>query len=139
VNTDSREKLIEIIKLARGSISQRAFGKMLGVSATAVQLWEKGINVPDTENLAQIAARAGYTLEDLLSYLDGKPRQEPSELSVILRQIQQMPLSQLSQVLQAAADRLAAMAEAGENKAQGSQTGTLVGQEPNQSMDNNPH
>ncbi len=44
----------QIIKLARGSMSQRAFGKLLGVSATAVQLWEKGKSIPDMENLAQI-------------------------------------------------------------------------------------
>lgn len=71
MNTQSRQKLIEIIKLARGSMSQRAFGKLLGVSATAVQMWEKGVKVPDTENLAQIAARAGYTLEELLCCLAG--------------------------------------------------------------------
>ncbi len=29
---EGREKLIEIIKLARGSMSQRAFSKLLGVS-----------------------------------------------------------------------------------------------------------
>ncbi len=40
-------------------MSQRAFGKLLGVSATAVQLWEKGESIPDTQNLANIAARAG--------------------------------------------------------------------------------
>ena len=62
MNIESREKLIEIIKQARGSLSQRSFAKILGVSATAVQLWEKGVNVPDAENLAQIAPRAGYTI-----------------------------------------------------------------------------
>jgi DNA-binding transcriptional regulator YiaG len=45
VNIESREKLIEIIKLACGSLSQRSFGKLLGVSATAVQMWEKGVNI----------------------------------------------------------------------------------------------
>lgn len=120
MNIESKEKLIEIIKQARGSMSKRAFGRLLGVSATAVQMWEKGVKVPDTENLAQIAAKAGYTLEDLLSYLDGRPIQEPSELSVILRQINNLPLSHVAQILQAAADRLAAVAEAVEDKAKAS-------------------
>ncbi|MDZ8077802.1 MAG: helix-turn-helix domain-containing protein [Nostoc sp. SerVER01] len=120
MNIESREKLIEIIKLARGSMSQRAFGKLLGVSATAVQLWEKGVNVPDTEYLAKIAARAGYTLQELLSCLDGKPIQETSDLSLILRQIQHMPLSQVAQIVQAAADRFAAVAEALEDEAKAS-------------------
>lgn len=111
MNIESREKLIEIIKQARGSMSQRAFGKLLGVSATAVQLWEKGVNVPDTEYLAKIAPRAGYTLEELLGCLEGKPVQEASDLSLILRQINHMPLSQVAQIVQAGASRLAAAVE----------------------------
>jgi len=35
VNIQNRQKLSEIIKTARGTMSQRAFGKLLGVSATA--------------------------------------------------------------------------------------------------------
>lgn len=34
--SEGREKLVEIIKASRGSMSQRGFGKLLGVSATAV-------------------------------------------------------------------------------------------------------
>ncbi|MBV8886527.1 MAG: helix-turn-helix transcriptional regulator, partial [Chroococcidiopsidaceae cyanobacterium CP_BM_RX_35] len=101
MNIEGREKLIQIIKLARGSMSQRSFGKLLGVSATAVQLWEKGESIPDTENLAQIAKRAGYTLEELLSYLEGKPVTEPSDLAQILRQIKFMPLNQVATIAQA--------------------------------------
>ena len=111
MNIESREKLIEIIKLARGSMSQRGFGKLLGVSATAVQLWEKGVNVPDTEYLVKIAARAGYTLEELLGCLNGNPIQEASDLSLILRQIKYMPLSQVAQIAQAALERFATLAE----------------------------
>ncbi|WP_414619466.1 helix-turn-helix domain-containing protein [Calothrix sp. CCY 0018] len=111
MDTKSREKLIEIIKLARGSLSQRAFGKELGVSATAVQMWEKGLKTPDTKNLAQIAAHAGYTLEELLCCLGGKPLPETSELSVIIRQINNMPLSEVAQVVQAGVDRITAAAE----------------------------
>ncbi|MUG99675.1 helix-turn-helix domain-containing protein [Scytonema sp. UIC 10036] len=112
MNTESREKLVEIIKLARGSMSQRAFGKLLGVSATAVQMWEKGVKIPDTENLAQIATRAGYTLEELLCCLEGKSVTETSDVNLILRQINHMPLTQVAQIVQAGAARLAAAAEA---------------------------
>ncbi len=106
VNIEGKEKLIEIIKTARGSMSQRAFGKVLGVSATAVQLWEKGDTIPDTENLAKIAARSGYTLEDLLRCLEGKPLSDPSDLNQILTKIQLMPLSQVSMIVRAGVDRL---------------------------------
>ncbi len=120
MNIESREKLIEIIKLARGSMSQRAFGKLLGVSATAVQMWEKGVKVPDTSNLAQIAVRAGYTLEELLSCLEGKPVSELSDVSQILRQIKHMPLNQVTQIVQAAVDRLATAAQASQDEAKAS-------------------
>ncbi len=120
MNIEGREKLVEVIKLARGSMSQRAFGKLLGVSATAVQLWEKGVNVPDTENLAKIAAISGYKLEEILGYLEGKPVSEASELSLILRQIKYMPLGQVAMIVQAAAERIAAAAESSGDKAKAS-------------------
>jgi transcriptional regulator with XRE-family HTH domain len=111
VSDESRKKLVEIIKQARGSMSQRAFGKLLGVSATAVNMWEKGVKVPDTGNLAQIAAHAGYSIQELLSCLEGKPIQQTSDLNLILRQINHMPLSQVAQIVQAGASRLAAAVE----------------------------
>lgn len=111
MNDESRKKLVEIIKQARGPMSQRAFGKVLGVSATSVHMWEKGVKVPDTENLAQIAARAGYSMEELLFCLEGKPVEETSDVNWILRQISNMPLSQVAQIVQAGASRLAAAVE----------------------------
>ena len=120
MNIESRQKLIEIIKLARGSMSQRAFGKVLGVSATAVQMWEKGVKVPDTENLAQIASKAGYTMEELLSCLEGKPIAEASDLSLILRQIKSMPLNELAIIGRAVIDRFAAATESCEDEVKAS-------------------
>lgn len=114
---EGTEKLIGIIKLARGSMSQRAFGKLLGVSTTAVQLWEKGVNVPDTENLAKIAARLGYKLDEILSYLAGKPVPEPLDLAQILKQIKVMPLSQVAMIAQAAAERFAVFAQSSGDEA----------------------
>lgn len=112
--------MIEIVKRARGSMSQRAFGKLLGVSATAVQLWEKGQTIPDTENLAQIAARAGFTMEELFCYLEGKPLPEPVDLTVMLKQIQCMPISEVAVLGRAIFDRLAAAAESSGDQAKAS-------------------
>ncbi|MEG5067537.1 helix-turn-helix transcriptional regulator, partial [Microcoleus sp. B3-A4] len=106
------QKLSEIIKTARGTMSQRAFGKLLGVSATAVQLWERGDTVPDTENLAKLAARAGYSLEELLRFLDGKPLSDPLDIQDIVNKIRFLPLSQVALIGKAVAERFAASAEA---------------------------
>jgi transcriptional regulator with XRE-family HTH domain len=112
VNIEKRERLIEIIKLARGSMSQRAFGKLLGVSATAVQMWEKGVKIPDTQNLANISSRAGYTMEELLNYLGIKPMQETSDVNQIVKLIRVMPLSEVAIIGRAVMERLATAAEA---------------------------
>ncbi|HEY9876635.1 MAG TPA: helix-turn-helix transcriptional regulator [Candidatus Obscuribacterales bacterium] len=111
MDAEAKYKLIEVVKMARGSMSQRAFGKMLGVSATAVQLWEKGQTIPDTENLAQIAVRAGFTLEELLSHLEGKPAQAPVDTNDMLKKIQCMPISELTVIVRAGMERLAAVAQ----------------------------
>lgn len=112
---ESRKQLIEIVKTTRGSMSQRAFGKLLGVSTTAVQFWEKGVTIPDTENLVKIADRSGYTIDEILKYVTTKPitycKVEDSELNQILKQIRYMPLSQVAVIAQAVAERLAAVAE----------------------------
>ncbi len=120
MDTQARQKLIEVIKLARGSMSLRAFGKELGVSATSVLSWEKGEKVPDTANLASIAARAGYTFEELFSHLEGKRIPEASELSVVLKQVSNMPLSQAAIVGKAIMDRLAAAADSTDNEVKAS-------------------
>jgi transcriptional regulator with XRE-family HTH domain len=111
VNLQTKERLTEVVLKARGTMSRRAFSKLLGVSPTAVLLWERGETMPETDNMAQIAARAGYTLEGLLSYLEGKPGPQPTDLDQILRQIQFMPLQQVAAIGHAVADRLAAVAK----------------------------
>ncbi|MBW4661005.1 MAG: helix-turn-helix domain-containing protein [Drouetiella hepatica Uher 2000/2452] len=107
MDSETRERLIKVVKLARGSMSQRQFAKLLGVSSTAVQLWEKGETMPDTKNLAQIATRAGYTIEGLVEYLTGHkmPEFEEGEVDKILRQVQLMPLQQVAVIGQAIAER----------------------------------
>lgn len=112
MNIENRQKLSEIIKTARGTMSQRAFGKLLGVWATAVQLWERGDTVPDTENLAKLAARAGYSLAELLRFLDGKPVSDPLDIQDIVNKIRFLPLSQVALIGKAVAERFAASAEA---------------------------
>ena len=120
MDIQGKHKLVEVIKLARGEMSLLAFGKQLGVSATSVLAWEKGEKVPDTANLASIAAKAGYSFEELLCHLEGKPLPEASELSVILKHINNMPLSEVAQVVQAGAARLGLVAESMENEVKAS-------------------
>jgi transcriptional regulator with XRE-family HTH domain len=120
VDLEARKKLISVVKMARGSMSQRGFGKLLGVSATAVQLWEKGESIPDTHNLAQIADRAGYTMEELLNYLGVKPTSVTSDVNNIVKQIKVMPLSEVAIIAQAAVERMVTATESLQNEAKAS-------------------
>ena len=111
------DRLIKIARKARGSMSQRVFAKFLGVSFSTVQAWERGDSMPDIQNLAKIAERADYSMEELFGDLGMKPASEPSELGVILRQINKMPLSEVAKVVEAGAARLAAAPELSGNQA----------------------
>ena len=112
VDAEARKKLTEVVKLARGDLSFSAFGRLLGVSGAAVQYWEKGQVLPDTKNLTQIAARAGFTMEELMAHLEGKPMPEPVNTNELLKKIQCMPLSDLAVIVRAGMERLAAAAVA---------------------------
>jgi transcriptional regulator with XRE-family HTH domain len=105
VNIETRDRLIKIVKQARGDLSRRSFARLLKVSPTAVQFWETGESMPATENLAHIAQRTGYSLEELIGYLEGKPLPEPEDLDRIVRQIHTLPLSQVAVIGKAVSDR----------------------------------
>lgn len=109
VNLDSRERLAEIVKTARGKMSQRAYGKVIGVSGTTIQGWENKQYVPETENLARIAATAGMTLEELLDYLNGKPKSDL--IDQMLQQIPMLPLQKVVEIGAAVNARFAKVAE----------------------------
>lgn len=65
----------------------------------------------DIENLANIADRAGYTIEELLNYLGVKPQSETSDVNQIIKQIKVMPLSEVAVIAKATAERFADAAQ----------------------------
>lgn len=108
MNLESRQRLADFVVKARGRKSYRAYGKLIGVSATTVQAWERLDSMPETENLKAIAASAGYNLQELLAHLEGQPLPEPA-VDQIVRQIQSLPLKQVAVISQAIADRFASV------------------------------
>ena len=78
---------------------------------TAVRLWERGQTFPETEQLSKLAARTGYSLEELISYLEGKPVSSSKDLSDIVEQIRYMPLSEVAEIGKAVAERFAQVAQ----------------------------
>lgn len=111
VNRESKERLAEIVRKARGQTSQRAFARKLGVSLTAVQGWENAESIPGSENLSKIAAAAGVTLEELVRHLEGKPQPQVTDIDQMLMSIRHMPLPQVALIAHAAVDRLTTVTE----------------------------
>jgi transcriptional regulator with XRE-family HTH domain len=112
MQTNAQKKLSSFLKSTRGKQSQRIYAKQIGVSATAVQDWERCIKAPDVENLKRIAASGGLTLQELWDYLNGKTA-EPDPVEEITKKIQTMPLAHVAKIAQATAARFAHAAEAG--------------------------
>lgn len=109
MDVEAKQRLIEVVKKARGGRSLRGFARAVGVSVTTVQAWESGQFVPERDNLTRIAASAGMSLDELLDRLDGKPVKEP--IDQILEQVRYMPLSQVAEISKAIAERFASAAE----------------------------
>jgi transcriptional regulator with XRE-family HTH domain len=107
MNLGSKEKLAKIVKQARGERSYRAYGRLLGVSGTTVQGWENLEYVPERENLAKIAAHAGYTLTELILFLDEKPLPSPATRDRILQQMRRLSKTELVEVMEAGVKLLA--------------------------------
>jgi transcriptional regulator with XRE-family HTH domain len=108
MNLSAREKLAKLVKETRGDLSQRAFGKKIGVTGTAVRLWEEMETFPDTANLERIGELAGYSLEELMRFLDGSSRLQidTSEFVFYLKLMRRMDREQLVKVVQAGAELL---------------------------------
>lgn len=74
--------LADIVKKARGRMSQRAYARKLGVSYGTVQLWEKGQTIPEAQNLERIAESAEMSLAELMQKIYGendKPSTQTAE------------------------------------------------------------
>lgn len=100
----AKDKLARAIVYARGDLSQAEFAKKLGVSQSTVQSWETKKNTPTLENLEKIAEVTGQFPEELIAHLYG--RDIGGSLSVEA-QINQLPMEQLSSILDAVSRRIA--------------------------------
>jgi transcriptional regulator with XRE-family HTH domain len=110
MDVGAKEKLAKLVKELRNDTSQKEFAKSLGVTYSAIQSWENAEVTPSSENLIRISKAAGYSLEELLSYLDGKPIETPTNVERLVAQIKSMPPKDLAIVARAVGDRLSAIA-----------------------------
>lgn len=102
------ERLTKLIRELRASQSQRQFAKRLGVSQSAVNLWESGQAWPETENLERLGGLKGWNLEEIQTYLvKGElPTSEP--LDQILDMVRNLPSEAVVKIAAVAVETLAA-------------------------------
>jgi transcriptional regulator with XRE-family HTH domain len=113
MNLEARQRLIDLIKKLRGNESYTAFGKRVEVSYMAVSKWETGQSIPDREHLSKIAKLAGYSLDELLAYLEGTVRKKSEKipLSRLITEASQLNTQEVTALYRAVSDRLVAIAE----------------------------
>jgi transcriptional regulator with XRE-family HTH domain len=115
MNHLSKLKLGNLVKQLRGNQTQKEFAKRLGVTHGAIQSWENGEVTPGSVNLSRIAREGGYTLTELMDYLEGnsKHSQTDSNISVerLVAEVRYMPAKDLAMLGRAVSDRLYAIAE----------------------------
>lgn len=76
---EALQRFAALIRQLRGNRSLNGFGNEIGVSATAIQDWEKAGTVPSTPNLQKVAELLGWRLDQLMGYLE--TGEEPEEIS----------------------------------------------------------
>lgn len=102
MNLDSRLKLADIVRAGCEKHGQRGYARKLGVSQATVAGWLESRSVPSTDNLRLIADEAGYSLEELLEFLDGmpSPKSEVSMSEQILKLMRSVSKDELAKVLE---------------------------------------
>ncbi|AFY61832.1 helix-turn-helix domain-containing protein [Synechococcus sp. PCC 6312] len=86
---------------------QREFCLLLGVSQSAIQMWESGGSLPSLENLARVAAFRNETTEALVAYLFARPLE--SQAATVMDQVDQMSMLELSELTKAISHRMLAL------------------------------
>lgn len=71
-------RLSSLTKELRGEKSVRAFCLEVGIHRAAWQTWEAGESIPQIENLQKIASLKGWSLEELISYLNTGDIKKPA-------------------------------------------------------------
>jgi transcriptional regulator with XRE-family HTH domain len=106
------EKLAEIIRVARGHESARAFAKKVGLSPTAIDRILKGeVQEPELKTLEKLAPFLGYTRDELIAICAGdnapQPVREYRLASDVLPIVDQLPDREAAKVAQHIIARLA--------------------------------
>lgn len=100
------ERLAKFLLQLQGDTSQNAFALRLGVSGTAYRDWLGCRIFPNEANLRRIAQAAGWSLEELKSFLETGAQPEVSEFGRLLESLNQLHSDQALSAMDVLVKRL---------------------------------
>lgn len=108
---DFNQKLAILLKELRGSRSYRDFAEMIGATHTDVRRWESGKGEPRLRVLGKIAALRGWTLDELMVYLEGEALPKGPRIPQLLAEVRSLPFEDAVQVAKVALETIASKGE----------------------------
>ncbi len=111
-NSEFNKRLATLLKELRGSSSFREFAEKLGVLHSDVRRWELDLKgEPKSRVLRKIAALRGWTLDELMAYLEGEVTSPPDFVSQLLDTVRGLPFETAAQVARVAVETMAIRGE----------------------------
>lgn len=101
------QKLADLVRDLRGSISLRDFAEMIGATHTDIRRWESGKGEPRLRVLRKIASLRGWTLDELIVYLEGEETLVGPRIPQLLAEVRSLPSEAVAQVAAVAVEILA--------------------------------
>lgn len=102
------KNLATLLRELRGEGSLREFADVIGATHVSLRLWESGKGEPRLRVLGKIAAQRGWTLDELMIYLEGEPLPKEPRMPQLLAEVRSLPLEAVAQVAAVAVETLAA-------------------------------
>lgn len=106
-NIESNQRLVALLKELRGNSSYREFAATIGTTHTNVRQWESGKGEPRLRVLGKLAALRGWTLDELMIYLEGELPPEEPRITQLLAEVRSLSLEAVAQVAAVAVETLA--------------------------------
>lgn len=102
------KNLATLLKELRSERSLREFAEMIGATHVSLRLWESGKGEPRMRVLRSIASLKGWTLDELMVYLEGSALPKPPRIPQLLAEVRSLPLEAVAKVAAVAVETLAA-------------------------------
>lgn len=105
------QRLAALLKALRGNCSFREFAATIGTTHTNVRQWESGKGEPRLRVLGKIAAQRGWTLDELMVYLEGEALPKEPRIPQLLAEVRSLPFEDAVQVAKVALETIASKGE----------------------------